>query len=95
MPKATLLVIQGADQGLRFELNGGEVTLGRGSFTESFPLFGFALDDYEVLFSEKLDLFARLRGEGPISWEGTVRRPLVEAQVHPKTQRGKIGRAHV
>ena len=67
-----------------------EVTLGRGSFTESFPLFGFDLDDYEVLFSEKLDLFARLRGEGPVSWEGSVRRPLVDAQVHPKTQRGSV-----
>jgi len=67
-----------------------EVTLGRGSFTESFPLFGFDLADYEVLFAEKLDLFARLRSEQPISWEGTTRRPLVDADVHPKTARGTI-----
>ncbi|WKN50007.1 LLM class flavin-dependent oxidoreductase [Nocardioides sp. Arc9.136] len=71
-------------------LSGGraEVTLGRGSFTESFPLFGFDLADYEVLFSEKLDLFARLRAaaaEGrPLSWEGSTRRPLVDAQVWPR-----------
>jgi probable LLM family oxidoreductase len=67
-----------------------EVTLGRGSFTESFPLFGYDLADYEVLFAEKLDLFARLRSEEPVSWEGSTRRPLVDADVHPKTERGTI-----
>jgi probable LLM family oxidoreductase len=67
-----------------------EVTLGRGSFTESFPLFGFDLGDYERLFSEKLDLFARLRSEGPVSWEGTTRLPLVDAEVYPKTERGSL-----
>lgn len=67
-----------------------EVTLGRGSFTESFPLFGFDLADYERLFSEKLDLFAALRAEGPVSWEGTVRRPLVDAEVFPRTERGSL-----
>jgi probable LLM family oxidoreductase len=73
-------------------LSGGraEVTLGRGSFTESFPLFGYDLADYEVLFAEKLDLFARLRSEEPVSWEGTTRRPLVDADVRPKTERGTI-----
>ena len=57
-------------------ISGGraEVTLGRGSFTESFPLFGFDLADYEVLFEEKLDLFVALRAEGPVSWSGTTRR---------------------
>jgi len=67
-----------------------EVTLGRGSFTESFPLFGYDLADYEVLFAEKLDLFAQLRSEQPVSWEGSTRRPLVDADVHPKTARGSI-----
>ncbi|WP_043644259.1 LLM class flavin-dependent oxidoreductase [Nocardioides alkalitolerans] len=67
-----------------------EVTLGRGSFTESFPLFGFDLADYERLFSEKLDLFAQLRSEGRISWEGTTRRPLVDAEVFPKTEAGTV-----
>lgn len=67
-----------------------EITLGRGSFTESFPLFGYDLADYEVLFAEKLDLFAALRSEQPVSWEGTTRRPLVDADVRPKTERGAI-----
>ncbi|MGW0656454.1 LLM class flavin-dependent oxidoreductase, partial [Streptomyces umbrinus] len=48
-----------------------EVILGRGSFTESFPLFGYDLKDYEVLFEEKIDLFHRLLDEGPVTWEGT------------------------
>jgi probable LLM family oxidoreductase len=67
-----------------------EITLGRGSFTESFPLFGYDLADYEVLFAEKLDLFTHLLREGPVTWEGTTRRPLVDADVHPKTARGSI-----
>ncbi len=67
-----------------------EVTLGRGSFTESFPLFGFDLADYETLFSEKLDLFAALRAEGPVSWSGTHRAPLAETEVFPKTVRGTL-----
>src|ERR1700684_1749964 len=47
-----------------------EVTLGRGSFTESFPLFGFDLAQYEVLFEEKLDLFAELLKQEPVTWPG-------------------------
>jgi probable LLM family oxidoreductase len=71
-------------------LSGGraEVTLGRGSFTESFPLFGLALEDYEVLFSEKLDLFVRLLAEGPVTWEGSIRGPLSGVQVYPRTAHG-------
>ncbi|MGZ4474097.1 MAG: LLM class flavin-dependent oxidoreductase [Nocardioides sp.] len=64
-----------------------EVTLGRGSFTESFPLFGFDLADYEVLFEEKLEIFAALRAEGPVRWQGTTRPPL-EGEVFPKTEHG-------
>jgi probable LLM family oxidoreductase len=67
-----------------------EVTLGRGSFTESFPLFGFDLADYEVLFAEKLDLFAALRSEQPLSWTGSKRAPLVDVSVYPKTESGSI-----
>lgn len=67
-----------------------EVTLGRGSFTESFPLFGFDLADYERLFTEKLDLFAALRAEGPVNWEGTIRTPLRDTEVFPKTARGAV-----
>ena len=47
--------------------------LGRGSFTESFPLFGYDLADYDVLFEEKLDLFAKLLDEKPVTWSGTIR----------------------
>jgi probable LLM family oxidoreductase len=67
-----------------------EVTLGRGSFTESFPLFGYDLADYEVLFSEKLDLFAALRTEQPVTWEGTTRPSLVNATAYPRTESGSI-----
>ncbi|HEY4226579.1 MAG TPA: LLM class flavin-dependent oxidoreductase [Pseudolysinimonas sp.] len=62
-----------------------EVILGRGSFTESFPLFGFNLQDYELLFEEKLDLFVKLLDEGPVTWSGTIRPPLTDQQVYPKT----------
>ena len=65
-----------------------EVILGRGSFIESFPLFGFDLRDYEVLFEEKLDLFAQLRAEKPVTWQGTTRAPLDAADVFPKTENG-------
>ncbi|KQY63908.1 LLM class flavin-dependent oxidoreductase [Nocardioides sp. Root140] len=67
-----------------------EVTLGRGSFTESFPLFGLDLADYEVLFEEKLDLFAALRREDAVSWKGTTRPPLEPTHVFPKTERGTL-----
>lgn len=60
-----------------------EVILGRGSFTESFPLFGFDLADYERLFDEKLDLFARLLRDRKVSWSGTTRPPLRSQAVYP------------
>jgi probable LLM family oxidoreductase len=68
-----------------------EVILGRGSFTESFPLFGYSLDDYDVLFEEKLAIFAALRdadrtGE-PVRWKGTVRPPLDGLRVYPPVER--------
>ncbi|MGL4257256.1 MAG: LLM class flavin-dependent oxidoreductase [Microbacterium sp.] len=65
-----------------------EVILGRGSFIESFPLFGYDLRDYETLFDEKLDLFSRLLEEKPVTWEGTLRAPLAAADVFPKTENG-------
>ena len=67
-----------------------EITLGRGSFIESFPLFGFKLEDYEVLFTEKVELFARIRKEAPVTWKGKTRPPLTDAQVYPTTERGGI-----
>lgn len=60
-----------------------EVILGRGSFTESFPLFGYELDDYEVLFEEKLDLFAHLIRNPSVTWSGQTRAPLAAQQVFP------------
>ncbi|WP_084038034.1 Atu2307/SP_0267 family LLM class monooxygenase [Demequina sp. NBRC 110053] len=67
-----------------------EVILGRGSFTESFPLFGFDLADYEVLFEEKIELFSRLLTERPVTWEGTTRAALLNADVYPKTDSGSL-----
>ncbi|WP_454118780.1 LLM class flavin-dependent oxidoreductase [Microbacterium lacticum] len=65
-----------------------EAIVGRGSFIESFPLFGYDLRDYEALFDEKLDLFARLRDETPVTWQGTQRTALENADVYPKTENG-------
>ena len=67
-----------------------EVILGRGSFIESFPLFGYALEDYEVLFEEKLDLFAELIRGGPVTWSGSIRPPLKDQLVFPPTESGKL-----
>jgi probable LLM family oxidoreductase len=67
-----------------------EVILGRGSFTESFPLFGYDLRDYDVLFEEKIDLFAKLLEEKPVTWSGTMRAPLKDADVFPKTESGHL-----
>lgn len=67
-----------------------EVILGRGSFTESFPLFGYDLADYDTLFEEKIELFARLLEEKPVTWSGTKRASLVDADVFPKTESGHL-----
>ncbi|WP_129783670.1 LLM class flavin-dependent oxidoreductase [Promicromonospora panici] len=67
-----------------------EVILGRGSFTESFPLFGYDLADYEILFEEKIDLFHKLLDEKPVTWEGTTRAALKDAEVFPKTESGRL-----
>ena len=67
-----------------------EIILGRGSFTESFPLFGYSLDDYDVLFEEKLQLLAELLKEGPVTWSGTVRPPLTGQRAYPTTGSGSL-----
>lgn len=67
-----------------------EVILGRGSFTESFPLFGYDLADYDLLFDEKIDLFHALLDEKPVTWEGTTRAALRDADVFPKTDSGRL-----
>lgn len=65
-----------------------EIILGRGSFTESFPLFGYQLNDYEKLFEEKLDLFAAILTQEPVNWSGTVRPPLNNQRVYPTSEGG-------
>ena len=67
-----------------------EVILGRGSFIESFPLFGFDLDRYEELFNEKLDLFADVLTQQPVTWSGQLRPPLKNQSVFPKTESGRL-----
>jgi probable LLM family oxidoreductase len=63
-----------------------EITAGRGSFTESFPLFGYSMQDYEVLFEEKLELLKELIQEKPVTWSGTIRAGLTNQEVYPKTE---------
>lgn len=71
-----------------------EVILGRGSFTESFPLFGYPLEDYHTLFEEKLAVFAALleynRTGEPVTWAGTTRAPLKRQRVYPTTESGAL-----
>ena len=67
-----------------------EITAGRGSFIESFPLFGFDLSQYELLFEEKLELLVELLKEKPVTWSGSTRLPLNNQQVYPKTENGEI-----
>jgi probable LLM family oxidoreductase len=67
-----------------------EVILGRGSFTESFPLFGFDLRQYEELFEEKLDLFAALLKQEPVSWQGSLRPPLKNQLVYPPVEHAPL-----
>ncbi|ONI84552.1 luciferase [Saccharothrix sp. ALI-22-I] len=61
-----------------------ELLAGRGSFTESFPLFGASLEDYDELYEEKLALLLRLDREDPITWSGKFRAPLENAHVYPR-----------
>ncbi|MCM0676492.1 LLM class flavin-dependent oxidoreductase [Micromonospora phytophila] len=67
-----------------------QLILGRASATESFPLFGYDLADYEQLFEDKLDLFMRLQREDSVTWSGTVRSPLSEQRLHPRMRPGGI-----
>ena len=60
-----------------------EAIVGRGSFTESYPLFGFDMNDYDQLFEERLDLFAHLVRQPEVTWSGETRSPLTLARVQP------------
>ncbi len=61
-----------------------ELVVGRGSFTESFPLFGYNLADYDTLFEEKLDLLLKINKEQKVNWKGKFRLPMVNQEVFPR-----------
>ncbi|HET6172082.1 MAG TPA: LLM class flavin-dependent oxidoreductase [Gaiellales bacterium] len=67
-----------------------EVIVGRGSFIESFPLFGYDLDQYEQLFEEKLQLFAELLKGGPVTWSGATRAAVTDQRVYPPLASGSL-----
>ncbi|MBO0835546.1 MAG: LLM class flavin-dependent oxidoreductase [Actinobacteria bacterium] len=73
-------------------LSGGraEIIAGRGSYTESFPLFGYDLNDYADLFQEKLDLLLQIRARNPLSWAGRFRPELHDADIAPRPENGTI-----
>lgn len=74
------------------QLSGGraEIMAGRGSFIESFPLFGYDLQDYDELFSEKLDLLLKLNQQAVVSWKGTHRPSLDQLGVYPRPYRERL-----
>lgn len=67
-------------------LSGGRVEMmaGRGSFIESFPLFGYDLDDYDLLFAEKLQLLMEIRDNEVVTWQGETRKPIQGRSVYPR-----------
>src|SRR5881409_1530550 len=67
-----------------------QLIVGRGSLTDSFPLFGFDLADYERLFEEKLDLLTRLLRDQPVTWSGTTRSPLANQYLSPPLPPGRL-----
>jgi len=64
-----------------------EIIAGRGSFIESFPLFGYSLEDYDELFAEKLDLLVELKQEERVTWSGQHRAGLRDQAVYPRPER--------
>ncbi len=73
-------------------LSGGraEIMAGRGSFVESFPLFGYELEDYDELFGEKLELLLRLREDERVTWSGRQRAPLAGQGVYPRPAQERL-----
>jgi probable LLM family oxidoreductase len=67
-----------------------EIMAGRGAFTESFPLFGYRLDDYDALFTEKIDLLLRLRDQEKVTWSGQFRPALREQEVYPRPAQERL-----
>ena len=64
-----------------------EIVAGRGSFIESFPLFGLKLEDYDDLFAEKLDLLLQIRDTNNLTWSGKFRAPLTGQGIYPRPYR--------
>ncbi|RWE27865.1 LLM class flavin-dependent oxidoreductase, partial [Mesorhizobium sp.] len=73
-------------------LSGGraEIMAGRGSFIESFPLFGYKLEDYDELFAEKLDLLLAIRDSVKVTWSGKLRAPINGRGVYPRPHQEKL-----
>ena len=67
-----------------------ELMAGRGSFIESFPLYGYNLDDYNELFDEKLNLLLKINQENPINWKGEFRAPLQNQQILPRAVNDRL-----
>ena len=67
-----------------------EMVVGRGSFSESFPLFGFQFEDYDALFKEKLELLLQIRSMDVVSWSGNYRAPLNDQLITPRPLQEKI-----
>lgn len=67
-----------------------EMVVGRGSFTESFPLFGLDLQDYDALFTEKLELLLQIRKQNTVTWSGKFRAPLYNQSIYPRPLQEKI-----
>jgi probable LLM family oxidoreductase len=67
-----------------------EMVVGRGSFTEAFPLFGYNLQDYDELFSEKLELLLRIQQQEQVTWKGKFRAPLTNQSIYPRPLQPKL-----
>jgi probable LLM family oxidoreductase len=67
-----------------------EIMAGRGSFIESFPLFGYNLNDYDQLFSEKLELLVKLNNEESITWKGKHRAEIKDLGIYPRPLQEKL-----
>lgn len=73
-------------------ISGGraEIIVGRGSYTESFPLFGYGLDQYTDLFREKLELLLQIREQNPLTWSGSLRPALQDADIAPRPAQSRL-----
>ena len=70
--------------------NGREIMIGRGSFIESFSLFGYNLNDYEDLFNEKLQLLLKINEHEVVSWDGKLRPSFDSTGIYPRVEHGKL-----